>query len=124
MPRCYRIREFLFRKVEAGFFQEAVERVALVWLGEPYLMIGTIKTVTPVAEAIRPGNQHGAVRAITHRVDGVGLQDIPVARAEGADPAAHFDDGCPLPGGADLELLPRREFHGVQQIALPAGYAT
>ena len=101
-----------------------MEGVALVRLAERYLMIGTVEAVTAVAEAIRPGDQHGAVRAVAHRVDGVGLQDIPIARAIGADPAAHFDDGCPLPGGADLELLPGRRFHGVQQIALSAGYAS
>jgi hypothetical protein len=73
--------------------EKPVDGVVFLRFGEGDLVVGPVKAVPAVTEAIRPRDQGSAVGAVAHRFLCVGLQHVAVTDAIGANAAADLDDG-------------------------------
>jgi hypothetical protein len=72
--------------------QQAVDGGARRRLAEGELVLDSVEAVMTVGEAVGPGNQDGAVGAVTHRVPRIGVQHRPAADGVRANAAADLHD--------------------------------
>ncbi len=93
--------------------QEAVDGVILVRFGQGNLVFVPVERIGSVGEPVGPRDQGCAVCAVAHRIERVGLEDVPVAHGVLADSAADLHDGGPVRTRGDVELFTGRgEAHG------------
>lgn len=94
----------LAHRLPGSPMQEAVDGVVLVRFGEGDLIVCPVETVAAVTEPIGPRDQRGAVGAVAHRLQRIGLQHVPITGTVAADAAADLDDRDLLISVADYIL--------------------
>lgn len=91
---------------------EPVDCIAVLRLRERELVPTAVELVRPVLDPVRPWQQDLSPPRRAYLVCGVSIEDLPVARAVGAESTAHLDDDRTLVAGGDLDLLARGSGHG------------
>ena len=84
-----------------------MDGVVLFGFGERHGVVGAVEAVGAVGDPVGPWDKRGPVFPVAHGVDGVRVENGPVANRVFADAPADLDDGRLLIAVSDLELCSR-----------------